>query len=72
MEQSHPLKAFREGFDPPMSQEQLAKLVGVNRVSVTRWECGARKPAGSRLAKIKEVTGISPQKLRPDVFGEVA
>lgn len=67
MDENHPLKEFRERHDPPMSQDQLAKLIGVDRVSVTRWECGARLPAPSHLAKIKEVTGIKPQALRPDL-----
>lgn len=67
MIENHPLRVFRERHDPPLSQEELAKLIGINRVAVTRWESGARQPPICRLAKIKEVTGISPLDLRPDI-----
>jgi transcriptional regulator with XRE-family HTH domain len=67
MESIHPLKAFRESQDPPLSQQQLADLVGVDRVTVTRWESGSRKIEAERLPVIAEKTGIAPSDLRPDL-----
>jgi transcriptional regulator with XRE-family HTH domain len=67
MEQIHPLRAFREKQVPPLSQEQLADLLGVSRVTVNRWESGARKPEPEELPGISAKTGISPAELRPDL-----
>lgn len=61
----HPLRAFREQEN--LSQEALAKRLKVNRVSVTRWESGARKPNKDVLQKIWRATGIAPCDLRPDL-----
>lgn len=72
----NPLKDFRtrEG----LSQDDLAKLLGVTRETVTRWENGSRKPDEERLSKIAKETGIQPSVLRPDlaarasIFSEAA
>lgn len=64
---THPLKAYREQQDPPLSQEQLADLLGRSRVTVTRWESGARKPEAEDLMVIHVKLGISPALLRPDL-----
>lgn len=60
-----PLKAFRtrEG----LSQDDLAKLIGVTRETITRWENGTRKPDEDKLPKIAKETGITPSILRPDL-----
>jgi transcriptional regulator with XRE-family HTH domain len=63
----HPLKAFRENHTPPLSQEQLAELLGVSRVTVTRWESGTRKIHDEKLPIVSAKTGIAPAKLRPDL-----
>lgn len=63
----HPLKAFRENQDPPLSQQQLAELLGVKRETVNRWESGARQIDLEKLPVIAERTGITPSELRPDV-----
>jgi transcriptional regulator with XRE-family HTH domain len=63
----HPLKAFRENQIPPLSQEQLAKLLNVSRVTVTRWESGARKIHDEKLPVVSAKTGIPRTKLRPDL-----
>jgi transcriptional regulator with XRE-family HTH domain len=67
MEQVHPLRAFRENQDPPLSQEQLATLLGVSRVTVTRWESGTRKIDDVHVPLVSEKTGIPRAKLRPDL-----
>jgi len=67
MDHIHPLKAFRERHSPPLSQQQLADLLGVSRVCVTRWESGERRPAPEDLPGITARTGIDPGALRPDL-----
>lgn len=75
MENIHPLQAFRERQHPPLSQEQLSELLGVGRVTVWRWETGARKVDEELLLKVSELTGIPARDLRPDLaklFDDVA
>jgi transcriptional regulator with XRE-family HTH domain len=62
-----PLKAFRKKQNPPLSQRQLADLLGVDRVTVARWETGRRKIDGERLSDVSAKTGIPRTKLRPDL-----
>ena len=69
----HPLKEFRDR--EKLSQGQLAELLGVSRVSVTRWENRTRLPDEKHLPRIHEKTGIQPSALRPDkaaIFSEAA
>ena len=67
MKITHPLKTFRENHTPPLSQEQLAELLDVSRVTVTRWESGARKIHDEKLPVVSAKTGIPRTKLRPDL-----
>lgn len=67
MEGVHPLKAFREKQEPPLSQGDLADLLGVARETVTRWESGARKISEPNLPVVSEKTGIPKRELRPDL-----
>ena len=67
MESIHPLKAFREKQEPPLSQGGLAVLLGVERETVTRWESGARKVSNQKLSDISQRTGIPKRVLRPDL-----
>ncbi len=63
----HPLKTFREKQAPPLTQNQLADLVGVSRTTIARWETGTRRPGRNWLSKLAKKTGIAPAKLRPDL-----
>jgi transcriptional regulator with XRE-family HTH domain len=65
--ESHPLKTFRKQHVPPLSQEELAELLGVTRVTVTRWEARRRKPDRRLLPKIAAVTGLKPAVVWPDL-----
>jgi DNA-binding transcriptional regulator YdaS (Cro superfamily) len=63
----HPLTAFRVKQNPPMNKAALAKLLGVPRSSITRWEQGIRYPGKNVVPTIAERTGIAPADLRPDL-----
>jgi DNA-binding XRE family transcriptional regulator len=63
---AHPLRRYRAQHDN-MPQVELAKLLGVSRMTVIRWETGRRKPKPSQVAQISEKTGISARELRPDL-----
>lgn len=52
----HPLKKYRETSH--VTQRELAKLVGVERETVARWEMGIRTPSLATAAKLSEITGI--------------
>lgn len=67
MENVHPLAAYRNKQEPRLSQAQLASRLGVSRVTVTRWESGARKIDEEKLPKVSEETGIPKNALRPDL-----
>jgi transcriptional regulator with XRE-family HTH domain len=67
MDDVHPLKAFREKQTPPLSQQQLADLLDVDRVTVTRWESGSRRVDETKLDLVSERTGIGAAQLRPDL-----
>ena len=40
-----------------LTQEELAGLLGVIRLTVERWETGRRRPRPGMLARVAEVTG---------------
>ena len=63
----HPLQSFRKKHNPPLSRAKLAKMLGVKRATVHRWETGKRQPEGSTLKKISKKTGIPVAELRPDL-----
>ncbi len=67
MEAIHPLRKYREQQEPPLSQRDLADLLGKDRVTIHRWETGKRKPEKDDIATITEKTGIAARELRPDL-----
>jgi transcriptional regulator with XRE-family HTH domain len=67
MEPIRDLKTFRKTHKPPLSQKQLAAMIGCSRVAVTRWESGVRKPDEEFIPIISAVTGIPGHVLRPDL-----
>jgi transcriptional regulator with XRE-family HTH domain len=67
METTHPLKEYRKNHIPNLSQAQLAALLGVTRITIARWETGARNIDQEKLTAVCELTGIAPAQLRPDL-----
>lgn len=58
---TNPLKAWRDGRE--ISQAEAGNLLGVDEMTVSRWERGNHLPRKSQWLKIEEVTGISPSEL---------
>ena len=67
MESLHPLAAYRQSQTPPLSQADLARLLGVDRATVLRWESGDRKIGRDKLQLVSDKTGIAKRNLRPDL-----
>lgn len=64
---THPLQAFRENQDPPLSLDSFAEFLGVSKVTLWRWETGNRKISEDLLPEISRKTGIPVAELRPDL-----
>lgn len=62
---AHPLRKYRE--ETGLSQPELARLLGVGRSAVHRWESGERKIKSALIPSISEKTGIPAKDLRPDL-----
>ncbi|MBY6104893.1 helix-turn-helix domain-containing protein [Ferrimonas balearica] len=45
-----------------LSQAALGEMVGAERVTVSRWESGARSPHAAQLVRLLEVCGVQLQK----------
>lgn len=66
------LLEWRKSLPKPMrSQEAVAKLFGVTKAQVSRYETGKRRVPPEKVAEIERITEISRHVLRPDVFGPV-
>ncbi|MDF0556677.1 helix-turn-helix transcriptional regulator [Kamptonema sp. UHCC 0994] len=70
-EEGSPLKTLREELD--LSQEQLARIIGVSSKSVSNWERGVT-PASLGLPQIKALNRLLKSKGKsieelPDSFG---
>lgn len=48
------IQEWRERIDPPMTQEDLAEIMGVDAMSVSRWENHKRFPRGRRLPQLAQ------------------
>jgi len=59
--QKNPLKVWRS--DHKLSQKQLAKMLGVKTMTLSRWERGDNFPRKKHWPTIKEATGIAPSDL---------
>lgn len=53
------MKKIREIYGA--TQEEIAKIAGVNRSTVSQWETGALKASNSKLEKLSIFYGIGPE-----------
>jgi transcriptional regulator with XRE-family HTH domain len=58
---THPLKSWRD--EQKLSQPKAGARLGVDTMTISRWERGNHLPHKRHWAKIEEVTGIAPEQL---------
>lgn len=63
MSDSHPLAEYRAAQQPPLTQDDLGSRIGVDGMTVSRWERGESLPQKRQWPKIESVTGIPREKL---------
>jgi DNA-binding transcriptional regulator YdaS (Cro superfamily) len=63
-------KAAREACDAAGGAAKLASAMGLFPSAITHWRQHGI-PSG-RVRRVSEITGISPARLRPDLFGDIA
>jgi DNA-binding transcriptional regulator YdaS (Cro superfamily) len=66
------LREWRKKLAPEFqSLEAAAKLLGVSKAQLSRYENGRRQVAPERVGHFEAITNIPREVLRPDVFGPV-
>lgn len=55
------IKRFREKNN--YSQEELARLLGVTRRTISRWEQNSSKPSSDELSRIAKIIGVTEDEL---------
>ncbi|MDD9211141.1 LexA family protein [Aeromonas hydrophila] len=61
MSMSDVIKSRRKALK--MTQDELALLVGVSRVSISQWERGDTSPKGPNFLKLAKTLGVAPESL---------
>jgi SOS-response transcriptional repressor LexA len=61
MNMSNVIKSRRKALK--MTQDELALLVGVSRVSISQWERGDTSPKGPNFLKLAKTLGVAPESL---------
>lgn len=59
MQSNNNMKKIREIYGA--TQEEIAKVAGVNRSTVSQWETGATRASSSKLEKLSIFYGIGPE-----------
>jgi transcriptional regulator with XRE-family HTH domain len=59
------LKELRERAS--YGQTELAKLLGISRTAIFRWEDGERSPSPARIRKLAALYGVSVQEVKEAV-----
>jgi transcriptional regulator with XRE-family HTH domain len=58
---THPLRSWRE--TQKLSQPKAGEKLGVDTMTISRWERGSHLPHKKHWAKIEQITGIAPAQL---------
>lgn len=63
MAESHPFVEYRAAQVPPLTQDDLGSRIGVDGMTISRWERGESLPQKRHWSKIEDVTGIPRERL---------
>jgi transcriptional regulator with XRE-family HTH domain len=66
----NPIYKYRKANN--LTQEALARELGLTKATISRYESGDRKPSVKHIVRIESSTGISRYDLRPDIYGVAA
>ena len=55
------IKKFRQALD--LTQEELAKKIGVTQAAVAMWETGEAKPSTNNVIELAKVLGVTTDEL---------
>jgi transcriptional regulator with XRE-family HTH domain len=53
-----------------LTQFDVAKILGVSDVMISKWETGKIMPTNEQIVKLAEIYVVGVKKLFPDLFGE--
>ena len=53
-----------------LTQYEVAKMIGVSDVMISKWETGKIIPINEQLVKLAEIYEVGIRKLFPDLFGD--
>jgi ribosome-binding protein aMBF1 (putative translation factor) len=59
MAEEHPLRVWRDAQSPKLSQEALGLKLGVDGLTISRWERHDTEPQKRQWEKIEEITGLT-------------
>jgi DNA-binding XRE family transcriptional regulator len=51
-------------LEPGLFQRDLAKMIGVNEMTIVNWEKGRVRPTKRNLEKLRAVLGFEPLRIR--------
>lgn len=52
-----------------LTQYDIAKILGISDVMVSKFETGKRIPTNEQLVKLSEILEVNVKKLFPELFG---
>ena len=62
-----PVDAIKQAIDKAGGMHALARALGIKYQAIQSWQKNQKIPA-ERVIEVERVTGISREKLRPDLF----
>jgi transcriptional regulator with XRE-family HTH domain len=65
----HPFALYRKRQEPPMTQAELGRKLGVTRAMISLIESSKRRMSVDLMISASVRTGIPPALLRPDLAG---